>query len=199
LRGEIEAEISRRGGIALGTITAPGRQGADPHQVGWGPIAAHQPIVIDIFPRSQRSGYYGDLSRTLVKGQASDTVQRAFAAVAEAQKRAVAVLAPGRCPRAVHQLVVDYFAEQGYLTEYGQGRLPCGFFHSTGHGLGLEVHEAPGLNLRESLPLQSGNILTVEPGLYYPEWGGIRLEDVVVLRAEGCENLTQAPIYLEVR
>ena len=199
LRGEIEAEISRRGGIAQGTITAPGVQGADPHQSGQGPIPAHQPLVIDIFPRCQRSGYHGDLTRTLVKGQASEVVWRAFTAVAEAQKKALAALEHCRCPRTVHQLVVDYFAAQGYVTEYGQGRIPRGFFHSTGHGLGLEVHEAPGLNSRETQPLLPGHVVTVEPGLYYPEWGGVRLEDVVALRSDGCDNLTSAPIYLEVQ
>lgn len=171
LRGEIDAEISRRGGIALGTITAPGVQGADPHQVGQGPVPAHQPLVIDIFPRCQSSGYHGDLTRTLVKGQASEPVRRAFAAVAEAQKKALAALEHCRCARTVHQLVVDYFAAQGYVTEYGQGLVPRGFFHSTGHGLGLEVHEAPGLNSRETQPLLPGHVVTVEPGLYYPEWG----------------------------
>ncbi len=199
LRGEIDAEISRHGGVAVGTITAAGVQGADPHQAGYGPIAAHQPIVIDIFPRCLRSGYHGDLTRTLLKGQASDTIQRAFQAVAVAQQKALATLRPGVSGREVHALVVEYFKAQGYKTEYGQGRIPRGFFHSTGHGLGLEIHESPGLHRRQVSPLVVGNVLTVEPGLYYPEWGGIRLEDVAALTETGYENLTSAPIYLEVR
>ena len=198
LRGEIDAEIARAGGIAVGTICAPGRQGADPHQIGSGEIHAHEPIVLDIFPRSKRSGYHGDLTRTLVKGKASDSVWRAFEAVQQAQKNALKALRPGISGKDIHQGVVDLFKERGFETVTGGGVTPRGFFHSTGHGLGLEVHEAPSLSPRNEAPLQTGHVVTVEPGLYYPEWGGIRLEDVAALTKDACRNLTTAPIYLEI-
>ncbi len=199
LRGEIDAEIARAGGIALGTICAPGRQGADPHQIGSGEIHAHEPIVLDIFPRSKRSGYHGDLTRTLVKGKASDFVWKAFEAVQQAQTNALEALKPGISGKDIHQRVVDLFKARGFETVTGGGVTPRGFFHSTGHGLGLEIHEAPSLSPRNEAPLQPGHVVTVEPGLYYPEWGGIRLEDVAVLTCNGCRNLTKAPIYLEIQ
>jgi len=198
LRGEIDAEIARAGGIAYGTICAPGRQGADPHQIGSGDLHAHEPIVLDIFPRSKRSGYHGDLTRTLVKGKASDCVWRAFEAVRAAQTDVLNALKPGVTGKDIHQRVVDLFKARGFETVTGGGTTPRGFFHSTGHGLGLEVHEVPSLSPRNAAALQPGHVVTVEPGLYYPEWGGIRLEDVAVLTNDGCRNLTSAPICLEI-
>jgi len=152
LRGEIDAEIARAGGIALGTICAPGRQGADPHQIGSGEIHAHEPIVLDIFPRSKRSGYHGDLTRTLVKGKASDFVWKAFEAVQQAQTNALEALKPGISGKDIHQRVVDLFKARGFETVTGGGVTPRGFFHSTGHGLGLEIHEAPSLSPRNEAP-----------------------------------------------
>ncbi len=198
LRGEIDAQIARAGGIAIGTICAPGRQGADPHQTGFGEIHAHEPIVLDIFPRSKRNGYHGDLTRTLVKGKASECVHQAFEAVQNAQKNAMDALRPGVSGKDIHQQVVDLFKARGFETVTGGGVTPRGFFHSTGHGLGLEVHEAPSLSPRNKDPLQPGHVVTIEPGLYYPEWGGIRLEDVAVLTNNGNRNLTRAPIFLEI-
>ena len=197
LRGEINAEVARYGGTASHTITAPGVQGASPHCEGSGPIAANVPVVLDIFPRCDRTGYYGDLTRTLVKGRAPDVVRQAFASVQRAQRAALAMLTPGVVAQTVHRRVEAVFAEDGYQTvlEAGPAR---SFFHSTGHGVGLDIHEYPGLNLRNDQALVSGNVVTVEPGLYYPEWGGIRLEDVAVITDDGAENLTTAPIYLEI-
>ncbi|MGI5925318.1 MAG: M24 family metallopeptidase [Lentisphaeria bacterium] len=197
LRGEINAEVARCGGTASHTITAPGVQGASPHCEGSGPIAANVPIVLDIFPRCDRTGYYGDLTRTLVKGRAADCVRRAFASVQRAQREALAMLAPGVIAKTVHERVEAVFAEDGYETVFEPGPAR-GFFHSTGHGLGLDIHEYPGLNLRNDEPLLVGNVVTVEPGLYYPEWGGIRIEDVAVITSDGAENLTTAPVYLEI-
>lgn len=197
LRGEINAEVARRGGTASHTITAPGVQGASPHCEGRGPIAAHVPIVLDIFPRCDRTGYYGDLTRTLVKGRAPDCVRRAFASVQRAQREALAMLAPGVIAKTVHERVEAVFAADGYETVFEPGPAR-GFFHSTGHGVGLDIHEYPGLNLRNDAPLLTGNVVTIEPGLYYPEWGGIRIEDVAVITDAGAENLTTAPVYLEI-
>ena len=197
LKGEIGAEIARLGGTAAHTIAAHGQQAADPHQEGHGPIQAHTPIVLDIFPRDDATGYFGDLTRTVVKGQATDIVRRAFAAVRKAQLAAQAMLRPGVTGAAIQKTVTEMFAADGFPTDLN-AKPPRGFFHSTGHGLGLEVHEAPSLSSTGVAPLLVGNVVTVEPGLYYPEWGGVRLENVAVITPEGHENLTEAPIELEI-
>jgi Xaa-Pro aminopeptidase len=197
LRGEVDAEIARRGGTASHTITAPGVQGADCHMSGTGPIFANQPVVLDIFPRVDRTGYCGDLTRTVVKGTASPVVRRAYEVVRDAQRKAIAAAAPGKTGKEIHQIVVDTIAASEFPTD-AKAVPPRGFFHGTGHGLGLEVHEAPRFSSGGTEPLVIGNVLTVEPGVYYPEWGGVRLEDVVVIQPDGCENLTTAPFELEI-
>lgn len=197
LRGEIDATISRLGGSASHTIAAPGPQGADPHAVGTGVIRAHVPVILDIFPRVDRTGYFGDLTRTVVKGAAPDLVKAAFAAVSSAQAAAIRAVRPGAVACHVHRVAAQTLARGGFRTD-AKANPPHGFFHGTGHGLGLEIHEAPRLAKRVRTPLAVGNVVTVEPGVYYPEWGGVRLEDVVAVRESGCENLTNAPITLEI-
>jgi Xaa-Pro aminopeptidase len=197
LRGEIDAEIARAGGTASHTIAAPGTQGADPHESGHGPVQAGVPIVIDIFPRVDRTGYFGDLTRTVVKGKASDIVRQAYEAVNSARKQAVAAVRPGIPGNDVHKTAADELEACGFRTDT-QADPPRGFFHGTGHGLGLQVHEAPRLSPSCDEPLEAGHVVTVEPGLYYPEWGGVRIEDVVVVTADGCENLTSADCILEI-
>ena len=196
VRGEIDATISRLGGLAAHTIVAAGRHGADPHDGGAGPIAPNEPIVIDIFPRVHRHGYFGDLTRTVVKGQASDVVRRAFAAVRAARDHAKTLIRPGVNGKDVHAAVVKSLTDAGFATD-ANAAPPHGFFHGTGHGLGLEIHEAPRLSQVAS-ELKEGHVVTVEPGLYYPEWGGMRLEDVVVVTADGCRTLTRVPDELEI-
>jgi len=110
----------------------------------------------------------------------------------------LSALKPGVSGKDIHQAVVDFFKAKGFETVTGGGTTPRGFFHSTGHGLGLEIHEAPSLSLRSEAPLQAGHVVTVEPGLYYPEWGAVRLENVAALSENGCQNLTKYPLFLEV-
>lgn len=197
LIGAINAEIARHNGAAAHTIAAHGTQAADPHQTGHGQIKANTPIVLDIFPRDLKSGYFGDLTRTVVKGRAPDIVHQAYAAVLAAQQAAQAKLAPGVGGDAVHQAAMDKLVAAGFHTEMNSSP-PRGFFHSTGHGLGLEIHEAPSLSQNATGPLQDGNVITVEPGLYYPEWGGVRIEDVMAIKTQGAENLTTAAKFLEI-
>ena len=197
LRGEISAAIARLGGTASNTITAPGPQAADPHCIGEGAIRAGVPIVLDIFPRVDATGYYGDLTRTVVKGKAGDTVKRAHAAVREAQQRAMDAVRAGVPGRDVHQQAAETIARHGFTTD-SDAVPPLGFFHGTGHGLGLEIHEPPRVNAEAEALLEAGNVVTIEPGVYYPEWGGMRLEDVVAVRGDGCENLTSAGFELEL-
>ncbi len=196
LRGEIDASITRLGGLPAHTIVAPGPEGADPHNAGSGPILTDSPVIIDIFPRVGATGYFGDLTRTVMKGKAPELVRRAFKAVMEARDHAKTLIRPGVNGQEVHQAVTERLVDHGFETD-GQAKTPYGFFHGTGHGLGLEIHEAPRISTVDSI-LTSGHVVTVEPGLYYAQWGGVRLEDVVVVTESGCETLTSIATFLEV-
>lgn len=168
-----------------GMIISCGPHAAIPHHRGAGPLRPHSTIICDIFPRHRTSGYYADMTRTYVKGEPSEEVQRMYAAVQAAQEAAIAAVKPGVAGSSVHQVCVDYFTEQGFVTGPESG-----FMHGTGHGLGLDIHEAPYLARATDAPLAPGHVVTVEPGLYYPEHGGVRIEDVVLVTEDGCENLT---------
>ena len=199
LRSAIDLEITRLGGLAQGTITAPGPQGADPHQHGEGPIKANEPIVMDIFPRDQATGYFGDLTRTRVKGKASEVVRKAYETVLTAQEKVLTSLKAGVQGKEMHNMVVENFKAAGYETGTDpQTGVYHGFFHSLGHSVGLEIHEGPGLSAGEDRAMVAGNVVTDEPGLYYPEWGGIRIEDTVAVTETGVDNLAVAPKFLEI-
>jgi Xaa-Pro aminopeptidase len=197
LRSIMEVAVLHAGGQACRTIVASGKQACDPHEPGYGPLRAHQPIVIDIFPRSQKTGYYGDITRTVVKGRASEAVRRIFHTVACAQKLAMQQLRPKTAAVDIHRAVQHFFDCQGFKTGESNGRM-TGFFHATGHGLGLDIHESPRLSATSSSILRAGNVVTVEPGLYYPEIGGIRLEDVALVTPQHPRNLTQFEKVLEI-
>jgi Xaa-Pro aminopeptidase len=194
LRGEIDAAIIRHGGIPAGTIVAGGDHACDPHERGFGPLRAHQGIILDIFPRHQKTGYFGDLTRTVVRGRPSESFRRLYATVAEGKKWVLTQMKPGIDGKKLHNDLTQRFETAGYPTKKQNGRW-TGFFHGTGHGLGLEIHEAP--RFSDGL-FQAGTVITVEPGLYYPGIGGVRLEDVVVLRRGGVTNLTRAAQILEL-
>lgn len=198
LRMEIDVAIVRDHGIPSGTIAAGGAQAAQPHNTGSGPLKAGTPIVMDIFPRSQRTGYWGDLSRTVVKGSADATVRRAFELVRIARDRSLDRLGPGVSGQDVHMEVMNFFANNGFPTEVSAAGEQKGFFHGLGHGVGLEIHESPRLNSMKLPPLAPGMVVTVEPGLYDPAWGGIRLEDLAVITPDGCRNLTRIETFLEI-
>jgi Xaa-Pro aminopeptidase len=197
LRGVIDATIVQAGGVAMHTIVAGGEQACDPHETGHGPLRADEPIILDIFPRVQQTGYFGDLTRTVVKGKASEAVRRLYATVLEAQKLAFDKVRPGVPTAEVHRAVQDYFGSQGYRTGKRGGRME-GFFHGTGHGLGLEIHEAPRMGPRSVGNLLPGHVVTVEPGLYYPGIGGVRLEDVALVTEGRARNLTRIEKVLEL-
>lgn len=197
LRGEINAEIARLNGTACGTICAPGLQSADPHQVGTGPVPANAPIVFDIFPRDDDSGYFGDLSRTVLKGKASAIVRKAFDAVYDAQRTAIDMLKPGISGKDVHLKAAAVMESYGFKTDLTAEK-PCGFVHSLGHGVGLEIHEKPNLSPRRFATLEAGHVVTVEPGLYYPEWGGVRIEDTLLVTEDGHDDLATAEVFLEI-
>lgn len=197
LRSVIDCAVLQAGGLPANTIVACGAHACDPHEQGSGPLLAHQPIVIDIFPRSIRTGYFGDITRTVVRGRASDALRRQYAAVCQAQEIAFGLLRPGIAAAEVHAAVEKHFRAEGFRTRRSGGR-HTGFFHSTGHGLGLELHESPRLSSTSSSVLQTGHVVTIEPGLYYPETGGVRLEDVALVTGGAPQNLTQFEKMLEI-
>jgi Xaa-Pro aminopeptidase len=196
LRGVIERELLDRGYRAERTIVACGRDAMDPHRVGSGPLRPNRAIILDVFPQSIETGYWADMTRTVVRGRASDGLRRMYRAVEEAQSAAMAKIRDGADGKDAHQAVLDVFKEHGFKTGKIGGRMQ-GFFHGTGHGVGLEIHEPPRLNARGG-PLQAGMVITVEPGLYYTQWGGVRIEDLVVVTKDGCRNLTRFPKQLEI-
>ncbi len=192
----IVRQLLDEGLLAQHTIVACGEAGCDPHNEGSGPLRPGCPIIIDIFPRDLASRYHADLTRTVVKGQASETLRRMYDAVQAGQACAFRLIRDGADGEAIHREVQQTMEERGFKTGETNGRMQ-GFFHGTGHGLGLEVHELPRLS-RVKTTLRAGNVVTVEPGLYYPGVGGVRIEDVVVVTETGCRNLTTYPKPLEV-
>jgi Xaa-Pro aminopeptidase len=197
LRAIIDTAIVQAGGLVHHTIVACGVQGCDPHERGYGQLRAQEAIILDVFPRSQKTGYFGDITRTVVKGRASEELRKLYHTVERAQEVAFEELRKNVRGRDVHQRVVDFFEREGYKTGKRQGRMQ-GFFHGTGHGLGLELHEAPRVSKTSTDILRRGNVVTVEPGLYYPSLGGVRLEDVALITETGARNLTKFEKVLEV-
>lgn len=179
----IECVLLDHGCLGRNTIVAGGEQGADPHEQGHGPLRAHRPIVIDIFPQHMRSGYWGDLTRTVVRGAAGHELRRMYAAVRAAQAAALAKIRAGARCSAVHGAAANELAGRGFETGTRNGR-PAGFIHGTGHGVGLAIHEAPSVSPSGGR-LAAGHVITVEPGLYYPGMGGIRIEDTVEVTRDG--------------
>ncbi|MDA0576990.1 MAG: M24 family metallopeptidase [Verrucomicrobia bacterium] len=177
-------------------IVAGGAQAADPHDRGHGPLRAGEAIVLDIFPQHMGHGYWGDLTRTVVRGKASPALKRRYAAVKAAQVAALAAIRPGAACAKVHGAAAATLSQRGFVTEVRDGQ-PVGFIHSTGHGVGLEIHEAPAL-APVAGRLQRGNVVTVEPGLYDPRMGGIRIEDTVAVVRGGWKILEPCPHGFEV-
>lgn len=196
LKTAVNTTIMAQGWLPSHTIISSGNQCVDPHHEGSGPIKANTSIIFDIFPRSQQNGYFGDLSRTVVRGRASDRLKEMYAAVQAGQRIGFEQIRDGVNGKDVHQNILKLFAERGFPTGKINGRMQ-GFFHGTGHGLGLDIHEPPRVAPVDAT-LCAGHVVTVEPGLYYLGVGGVRLEDVVVVTAKGNRNLTDCPQFLEI-
>jgi Xaa-Pro aminopeptidase len=160
-------------------------------------LRAREPIVIDVFPRSQKTGYFGDITRTVVKGRADEAIRKLYDTVQRGQELAFDAMVQGANSVDVHVKVQDFFSSEGYRTGRRNGRME-GFFHGTGHGVGMEIHEAPRVGAGSRDKLMSGHVVTVEPGLYYPELGGVRLEDMALVTSNGPQNLTKFEKTLEV-
>ena len=196
LKTAVNTTIMAQGWLPSHTIISSGNQCVDPHHEGSGPIKANSSIIFDIFPRSQHNGYFGDLSRTVVRGRASDKIKAIYATVQAGQQIGYEQIRDGVNGKEVHQNILDMFAARGFPTGKINGRMQ-GFFHGTGHGLGLDIHEPPRIAPIDAI-LRTGHVVTVEPGLYYLGVGGVRLEDVVVVTAKGNRNLTNCPQFLEI-
>jgi Xaa-Pro aminopeptidase len=185
------------GAVALHTIAAPGDQAVDNHCVGHGPIRAGELIVVDIFPRRIEDGYWGDMTRTYLKGRASDAQRRLVRTVRKAHELAIDMIKPGVTGGKVHDAVQAFFDKEGYET-VRNSRNPKGFFHALGHGVGLEIHEEPIMRSGSPWKFHKGMVVTVEPGLYYEGLGGCRIEDVVHVVPGGCELISRAPYKWEI-
>jgi Xaa-Pro aminopeptidase len=194
LRAEIDSAILRAGGVPTNTIVAGGDQACDPHERGFGPLRADSLIILDIFPRDGKTGYWGDMTRTVVRGRASEQQRKLWEAVKAGQTLSLKRIKAGVDGMSIHQAITELFERRGFPTEVRNGRR-VGFFHGTGHGLGLEIHEYPRL---QKVVLKAGQCLTVEPGLYYPGIGGARIEDVVIVEKDGCRILSKFPKQLEI-
>ncbi|HXV80119.1 MAG TPA: M24 family metallopeptidase [Candidatus Binatia bacterium] len=196
LKTVVNTTIMAQGWLPSHTIISSGNQCVDPHHEGTGPIKAHTSIIFDIFPRSQKNGYFGDLSRTVVRGRASEKLKEIYATVQAGQQIGFTMIREGVNGKEVHQKILDLFDARGFPTGRIKGRMQ-GFFHGTGHGLGLDIHEPPRIAPVEAT-LRKGHVVTVEPGLYYLGVGGVRLEDVVLVTEKGNRNLTDCPQFLEI-
>ena len=196
IRKVLHLQMMERDCVGQHTIVAPGVQAVDPHNEGSGPLRANEPIVMDVFPQHATTRYFADITRTVVRGKASPKVRKMFDAVKEGQEIAYRMIKDGADGKPIHDAILKSFEDQGFKTGVQGGRMQ-GFFHGTGHGVGLEIHEPPRISGRSDI-LKAGMVVTVEPGLYYADAGGMRIEDMVVVTAQGCRLLTEAPKVLEV-
>lgn len=196
VRKMIDVELMKKGCTAKHTIVSCGEQSCQPHNVGSGQLRANKSIIFDVFPKDEQTGYYADISRTVVKGRASGPLKKMYKAVASAQKLVFKLAKNGAKGDIIHRDVVKHLKSLGFKTGKVKGKMR-GFFHGTGHGVGLDVHETPRIS-GARYTLKTGNVVTVEPGLYYPGIGGVRLEDMILITDDGCVNLTKLPKVLEV-
>lgn len=198
LRMAIEIACIEAGGVSIDTIAAGGNHACDPHHRGNGPIRPHELIIIDVFPKANKSSYYGDMTRTFLKGRANDAQRSIVEAVASAQRKALRLITSGANGRDVHRACDEEFRRRGYETK-STPRGSVGFFHGTGHGLGLAIHELPRISGMVDSKLKAGAVVTVEPGLYYPGIGGCRIEDVVQVTSGRPRMLSSYPYRWEIR
>jgi Xaa-Pro aminopeptidase len=198
LKVAIETACIEAGAVSNSTIAAGGDQACDPHNPGSGPLRANELIIVDVFPRVSATGFHGDMTRTFLRGRANDAQRAIVGAVRAAQLAALRTIRAGVWGSEVHRKVTEALVSRGFETR----KTPLGsvgFFHGTGHGLGLEVHEPPRMNATADTPLKKGTVVTVEPGLYYPGIGACRIEDVVQVTAGAPRMLSRYPYAWELR
>jgi Xaa-Pro aminopeptidase len=190
LKARIAKLFARHGLVNKeGIIISCGKDSAEPHDEGSGILKANSFIVCDIYPKNIKTGYFSDMSRTFVKGKASIKMQQVYEAVLDAQKKVIKAIRPNVDSHKIHVLCEAILKEHGFDI----GSREKGFVHGTGHGIGTEIHEVPYINSSTNTELKAGMVLTVEPGLYYKDIGGVRIEDMVLITKTGCKNLTHFP------
>jgi Xaa-Pro aminopeptidase len=199
LKLEIERVFSAHGVAAEEFIVAHGPQTAVGHEMGSGTLLPNEAIVFDLFPRDRETGVYSDMTRTYVVGDVPDELREYHRLCKQALEQTTAATKPGVNGRDLMQLACDLFHAHGYPTQLHKAPgevLDSGFFHGLGHGVGLEVHEKPALS-RSGDDLVPGDVITLEPGLYRAGYGGVRLEDILLVTEDGAEVVTQYPYDLE--
>jgi Xaa-Pro aminopeptidase len=186
IRAEIETALLRENLVSeVDPTVAGGESAADPHARGRGALRWGEAIVMDIFPRSRSSRYFADITRTVVKGSPSETIRAMHETVMQAHAKALSLVRSGANGADIHQAVLDVFGSAGYDGRPDRPSMP----HGTGHGLGLDIHEAPRLG-EIDVELLEDEVITIEPGLYHPDIGGVRVEDTIVVTRDGYRNLT---------
>jgi Xaa-Pro aminopeptidase len=201
LKVEVERAFGEHGSSAEEFIVSHGSQTAVGHEGGSGPIASDDVVLFDLFPRDRESACYSDFTRTFSVGAPADELAEYHRLAKEALDLAVAAVKPGVKGSDIHRQVCDFFHEHGHKTQLHKDEgevLVDGFFHATGHGVGLEVHERPGVGRIESEPLVAGDVIALEPGLYRNGYGGVRLEDLILVTEDGAEVLTSFPYDFEL-
>ena len=191
LRFMIDVHLLKLGFSNPPSIVACGVQGADCHEHGHGDLRTGQPVIVDIFPRCQKTFYNGDCTRTVVHGEVHPEVARMHGTVLEAKRAAIAAVRTGVTGEDVHRATLGVIHAHGFASGMPPADAPdtwCGMTHGTGHGIGLDVHEPPLLDFKGPV-LVTGDALTVEPGLYGRAHGGVRVEDMVIVGVDGATNL----------
>lgn len=197
IKATIERTLLDEGYAMDETIVASGPDGAIPHERGSGPISVDEPVIIDIFPRSKATNYHADMTRTFLRGDPDPEIREFYDLTQEAKRAGMETVQAGVTGEEVHDAVCDVYEDAGYPTLRSDESTETGFIHSTGHGVGLDVHEHPRIG-PDGGPLEPGHVITIEPGLYDPSIGGVRIEDLIIVTEEGYENLTDYPETLVV-
>ena len=198
---EVERVFGEHGAAAEELIVSHGSQTAVGHDGGSGPVATDDVVLFDLFPRDRESACYADFTRTISLGSPPAELREFHRLAKEALDLAIGAVKPGVKGSDVHRLVCDFFHEHGHKTQLHKDEgesLVDGYYHATGHGVGLEVHERPGMGRVESEELVAGDVIAVEPGLYRHGYGGVRLEDLVLVTENGAEKLTEFPYEFEL-
>lgn len=196
----VEQAFGEHGAAAEEFIVSHGAQTAVGHDMGSGAIASDDVVLFDLFPRDRETGCYSDFTRTVTVGPPPEELREYHRLCREALDLAIGLVKPGAVGKEIHAAVCDFFHRHGQKTQLHKEEgevLRDGFYHAPGHGVGLEVHEEPGLG-RLGAELVAGDVVAVEPGLYRNGYGGVRLEDLLLVTDDGCEVLTDFPYDLEL-